>query len=94
MSQAKVEQRKYAKIHRKELERKRKISIAIKCIVVALILGVIVGIPVGLSIYESIPKYVGDSSLEAYITTYFDDNYASDMEDMKERLGSTEATAE
>lgn len=92
MSQAKVDQRKYEKKHRKELERKRKISTAVKCIVVALILGVVIGIPAGLSIYNSIPKYVGDSSLEAFITTYFNDNYASDMEEMKERMTSTETT--
>lgn len=94
MSQAKVDKRKYEKIHRKEIERKRKISTAIKCVVAAVVVGVVIGVPAGLSIYNSIPRFVGDASLQAFVTSYFDDNYASDLQEMKERMTSTEAAAE
>lgn len=94
MSQAKVDKRKYEKIHRKEIERKRKVSTAIKCIVAAVVIGVVIGVPAGLSIYNSIPKFVGDASLQAFVTNYFDDNYATDLEEMKERMTSTEANTE
>ena len=39
MSQAKVDKRKYEKVHRKEIEKKRKIKTAVICIVVALAVG-------------------------------------------------------
>lgn len=94
MSQAKVDKRKYEKVHRKEIERKRKISTAIKCVVAAVVIGIVIGVPAGLSIYNSIPRFVGDASLQAFVTNYFDDNYASDLEEMKERMTSTEAATE
>lgn len=79
MSQAKVDKRKYEKVHRKEIERKKKIATAVKCVVAALIIGAIIGIPTGIRIYREMPKFVGDSTLEAFIGTYIDDNYASDV---------------
>lgn len=94
MSQAKVDKRKYEKVHRKEIERKRKISTAIKCVVAAVVIGIVIGVPAGLSIYNSIPRFVGDASLQAFVTNYFDDNYASDLKEMKERMTSTEAAIE
>lgn len=93
MSQAKVDQRKYQKKHRKEIERKKKISTAIKCIVAALILGVFIGIPAGLSIYKSIPRYVGDSSLESFVKTYFTDTYSEDLKVLEERLTTSKENA-
>ena len=94
MSQAKVDKRKYEKIHRKEIEKKRKIRIAVHCVVAALILGVIIGVPLGIRIYRSIPKFVGDSTLQAFVSTYIDDNYAADIavlgkEDSTESADST-----
>lgn len=94
MSQAKVDKRKYEKIHRKEIERKRKINTAIKSIVAAVVIGIVIGVPAGLNIYNSIPKFVGDATLQAFVTNYFDDNYASDLQEMKKRMTSTEATTE
>ncbi|MBO5087474.1 MAG: hypothetical protein J6C01_02275 [Lachnospiraceae bacterium] len=90
MSQAKVDKRKYEKVHRKEIEKKRKIKTAVICIVVALAIGAFVGVPVGISIYKSIPKFVGDSSLGAFITTYIDDNYSAELES----FGTTTEAAE
>lgn len=93
MSQEKVDKRKYEKLHRKEIEKKRKLKFAAKCIVVALIIGAAIGIPVGQSIYKSIPKYVGDSSLEAFVGNYMDDNYSSEMSVLsQEDEATTEST--
>lgn len=97
MSQAKVDKRKYEKIHRKEIEKKRKIKTAVICIVVALLLGAFIGVPVGISIYKSIPKFVGDSSLGAFIATYIDDNYSTELDSFgttTEAEETTEAEAE
>ena len=79
MSQAKVDKRKYEKKHRKELEKKRKINTAMKWIGAALVVGVIIGVPLGISIYNKIPKFVGDSVLEAYVSNYIDENYSEDL---------------
>ena len=38
MSQEKVDKRKYEKQHRKEIERKRKVKFAIKCLVAVFII--------------------------------------------------------
>ena len=94
MSQAKVDKRKYEKVHRKEIEKKRKVRFAVKCIVAALIIGAVIGVPTGYSIYKSIPRYVGDSTLEAFIGTYIDDNYASDIAVLKDAESTEEATTE
>lgn len=91
MSQAKVDKRKYEKIHRKEIEKKRKIRIAVHCVIAALILGAIIGVPLGIRIYRSIPKFVGDSTLEAFVSTYIDDNYASDIAVLGSKNDSTES---
>lgn len=90
MSQEKVDKRKYEKQHRKEIERKRKVRLTVKCIIVALIIGVAVGVPTGIKIYKNQPKFVGDSTVEAYIGNYIDENYASEISG----LGTTEATTE
>ena len=90
MSQEKVDKRKYEKQHRKEIERKRKVRLAVKCIVAALIVGAAVGIPTGIKIYKNQPKFVGDSTVEAFIGNYIDENYASEISG----LGSTEDTTE
>ena len=90
MSQEKVDKRKYEKQHRKEIERKRKVRLAVKCIIVALIIGAAVGVPTGIKIYKNQPKFVGDSTVEAYIGNYIDENYASEISG----LGITEATTE
>lgn len=94
MSQAKVDKRKYEKVHRKEIEKKRKITLAVKCIVVALIVGAVVGVPVGLSIYKSIPKFVGDSSLGAFVATYIDDNYSTELESFDSTTTEAAETSE
>ncbi len=90
MSQEKVDKRKYEKQHRKEIERKRKVRLTVKCIIVALIIGAAVGVPTGIKIYKNQPKFVGDSTVEAYIGNYIDENYASEISG----LGTTEATTE
>lgn len=90
MSQAKVDKRKYEKVHRKEIEKKRKIKTAVISIVIALVVGGVVGVPMGLSIYKSIPKFVGDSSLGAFVATYIDDNYSEELE-VFETSDTTEA---
>ncbi len=90
MSQAKVDKRKYEKVHRKEIERKRKIATAVKCVVAALIIGAIIGIPTGIRIYREMPKFVGDATLASFIGNYIDENYASDIE----VLNSSEDTAD
>lgn len=90
MSQEKVDKRKYEKQHRKEIERKRKVGLAVKCIIAALIIGAAVGVPTGIKIYKNQPKFVGDSTVEAYIGNYIDENYASEISG----LGTTEATTE
>lgn len=92
MSQEKVDKRKYEKIHRKEIEKKRKIRVAVNCVIAALILGAIIGVPLGIRIYKSIPKFVGDSTLEAFVSTYIDDNYAADIAVLGSKNDSTEST--
>ena len=93
MSQAKVDKRKYEKVHRKEIEKKRKIKTTVKCITAALIIGAIIGVPTAYNIYKSIPKFVGDSTLEAFVSDYIDTNHASDIAVLKED-DTTEATTE
>lgn len=79
MSQEKVDKRKYEKQHRKEIEKKRKITTAIRWIGTALVVGAIVGVPLGVTIYNKIPKFVGDSVLEAYVGNYIDEHYSEDL---------------
>ncbi|MGN0153082.1 MAG: hypothetical protein ACI4A3_01425 [Lachnospiraceae bacterium] len=90
MSQAKVDKRKYEKKNRKKLEKQRKIKLAVKCIAAALIIGAVIGVPTGIKIYKSQPKFVGDSSLEAFVGNYIDENYASDISG----LGTADTTSE
>lgn len=53
MSQEKVEKRKYEKLHRKEIEKKRKIKKALGVLAAILVLGIIVGFPLGLQYYNN-----------------------------------------
>lgn len=92
MSQEKVDKRKYEKIHRKEIEKKRKIRIAVKCVAAALILGAIIGVPMGIRIYRQMPKFVGDATLQAFISTYIDDNYAVEIARLNAAADATEST--
>ena len=89
MSQEKVDKRKYEKQHRKEIERKRKVRFTVKCLVAGLIIGAAIGVPTGIKIYKNQPKFVGDSTLGAYIANYIDENYASEISG----LGNTEAAS-
>lgn len=79
MSQEKVDKRKYEKKNRKKLEKQRKIRTTVKCVTAALIIGAIVGVPLGIKIYKEQPKMIGDSVLEAFIGTYIDENYATEI---------------
>ena len=79
MSQEKVDRRKYEKYNRKKLEKQRKLKFTIKCIVAALVIGAIIGVPMGINYYRSIPKFVGDSTLKAFVGNYIDDSHASDV---------------
>lgn len=90
MSQAKVDKRKYEKKNRKKLEKQRKIRFAVKCIATALVVGAIIGIPTGIKIYKNIPKFVGDSTLEAFVGTYIDENHAADIPDFASSTDSDE----
>jgi len=92
MSQEKVDKRKYEKHHRKEIEKKRKARFAVKCIAVALVLGVVIGVPAGLSIYKSIPRYVGDATLETFVSQYIDDNYSEDIAGLGATTEAVETT--
>lgn len=94
MSQAKVDKRKYEKKNRKKLEKQRKIRFAVKCVTTALIIGAIVGVPLGIKIYKEQPKIVGDSVLEAFIGTYIDENYASEISVLGSNTDGTEDTEE
>lgn len=90
MSQAKVDKRKYEKIHRKEIERKKKIKTLVTCVVTALVIGAIVGVPLGIRYYKEQPKFVGDSTVDTFISNYIDNNHAEDIAG----LGSTEDASE
>lgn len=79
MSQEKVDRRKYEKHNRKKLEKQRKLKFTIKCIAAALVIGAIIGVPMGINYYRSIPKFVGDSTLKAFVGNYIDDSHASDV---------------
>lgn len=92
MSQEKVDKRKYEKHHRKEIERKKKIKTAVTCISAALIVGAVVGIPLGIKIYKEQPKFVGDSTLKAFVANYIDESYSEDVELVKKKAEETEAT--
>ena len=81
---------KCEKQHRKEIERKRKAKFAVKCLIAGLIIGAAIGVPTGIKIYRNQPKFVGDSTLGAYIANYIDENYASEISG----LGNTETTTE
>ncbi|MCM1179207.1 MAG: hypothetical protein NC347_03040 [Clostridium sp.] len=91
MSQEKVERRKYEKYNRKKLERQRKIKITVKCILAALVLGAIIGVPLGINYYRSIPKFVGDATLSAFVGNYIEEAHASDVPDFS---GSSETSEE
>ena len=80
------------KKHRKEIEKKRKIRTTIKCVTAALIIGAIIGVPLGIKIYKEQPKFVGDSTLEAFIGNYIDENHASDIAVLNQTTESTEDT--
>lgn len=92
MSQEKVDKRKYEKYHRKEIERKKKIKTAAVCIVTALIVGAVVGVPLGIKIYKEQPKFVGDSTLEAFVGNYIDENHAEDVEVLNKTTEETDST--
>lgn len=96
MSQAKVDKRKYEKIHRKEIEKKRKMNFAVKCIGTALVIGVVFGVPAGISIYRNMPQFVGDATLESYVGNYIQDNYAEEISSLysADTEGATESTTE
>ncbi|MDO5156730.1 MAG: hypothetical protein Q4D51_12275 [Eubacteriales bacterium] len=79
MSQAKVEQHKYEKKNRKRLEKQRKTKLALKCIVAALIIGAIIGVPLGINYYRSIPNFVGDSTLSAFVSNYIKEAHSADI---------------
>lgn len=79
MSQEKVDKKKYLKKHRKEIERKKKAKTIISCVVVCLFIGAIIGVPAGINAYKNMPKFVGDKTLEAYVGTYLDENYAEEI---------------
>lgn len=79
MSQEKVDRRKYEKYNRKKLEKQRKLKFTIKCIAAALVIGAIIGVPMGINYYRSIPKFVGDSTLKAFVGNYIDESHASDV---------------
>ncbi len=88
MSQAKVDRRKYEKKNRKKLEKQRKIKFAVKCIVAALVIGAFIGVPTGISIYKKQPKFVGDSTLKAYVGNYIDESHAADVPDFEALMNS------
>lgn len=92
MSQEKVDRRKYEKYHRKEIERKKRIKTVVTCVAAALIVGAIVGVPLGIKIYKEQPKFVGDSTLEAFVSSYIDENYASDVAVLNQTTEDTETT--
>lgn len=94
MSQEKVERRKYEKYNRKKLERQRKVKIAVKCIIAALVIGAIIGVPLGINIYRSIPKFVGDATLSAFIGNYIEEAHASDVPDFSASSETSEESAE
>lgn len=80
MSQKKVDERKYLKKHRKEIERKKKAKTIITCVVICLLIGVAIGVPTGIKIYKDMPKFVGDSTLSSYVANYIDENYADEID--------------
>lgn len=90
MSQAKVDKRKYEKKNRKEIERKRKIKTTVKCVVWSLAIGTIIGVPTGIKFYKEMPKFVGDSSLGAFVANYIDENYSEDIKVLDTQDATTE----
>lgn len=91
MSQAKVEKRKYEKKHRKELERKRKIKLLTKCVLWSLVIGSVIGVPLALNYYKSIPKFVGDATLKAFVENYIDTNHSAEVELLNAKAKTTES---
>lgn len=73
MSQAKVDKRKYEKIHRKELERKRKIKVVATTIVTCIVIGALVGFPIGYRYYKSLPVFLSSEEVDDYIKGYVSD---------------------
>ena len=94
MSQEKVDRRKYEKHNRKKLERQRKIKFTIKCVVAAVGIGAIIGVPLGINYYRSIPKFVGDSTVESFISEYIDDEHAADVPDFADSEEDTEEASD
>ena len=95
MSQEKVDRRKYEKHNRKKLERQRKIKFAVKCIVAAIVIGAMIGVPLGIDYYKSIPKFVGDSTLENFVGEYMKEAHAADIPDFSAaEYENTEETTE
>lgn len=94
MSQEKVDRRKYEKYNRKKLERQRKIKLTVKCIIAALVIGAIIGVPLGINYYRSIPKFVGDSTLGAFVDNYIEEAHAADVPDFSASEETSEESAE
>jgi len=94
MSQEKVERRKYEKYNRKKLERQRKVKLTVKCIIAALVVGAIIGVPLGINYYRSIPKFVGDSTLAAFVGNYIEETHAEDVPDFSASEESSEEESE
>ena len=90
MSQAKVDQHKYEKKNRKKLERKRKTKVAIKCIIAAVVIGAIIGVPLGINYYKSIPSFVGDSTLSAFVSNYITEAHSADIPEFSTTEESSE----
>lgn len=80
MSQKKVDEKKYIKKHRKEIERKKKIKTVAICVAVCLVIGAMIGVPAGINAYRSMPKFVGDSTLAAFVSTYIDEHYPDELD--------------
>lgn len=80
MSQKKVDERKYLKKHRKEIERKKKTKTIVTCVVICLLLGAAIGVPTGINIYKKMPKFVGDATLSSFVANYIDENYSEEVD--------------
>lgn len=94
MSQAKVERRKYEKHNRKRLEKQRKMKFTLQCVATALVIGAIVAVPLSINYYKSIPKFVGDATLSAFIKNYVEENRPSDIPDFEAMQAEAEAQQE
>ncbi len=73
MSQKKVDQRKYEKYHRKEIQKKERMKTLAGVIIATAIIGIIIGFPLGRFIYNQIPKYVSPNTLDSWVSAYVSD---------------------